>query len=171
MKRIFTAIPLLAATIAPAAASMQLKSPAFDAGDAIPVRYTCDGESVSPPLHWGGVPAGARSLALIVDDPDAPGGTFVHWVLYNLPPSVTHLNAGVTPEQGAHGARFGINSRGQAAYAGPCPPSGVHHYHFKLYVLDTRLPARGHMTKAALLQVMQGHRVGMAELIGTYRRQ
>ncbi|HET6725314.1 MAG TPA: YbhB/YbcL family Raf kinase inhibitor-like protein [Gammaproteobacteria bacterium] len=164
------AIMLAAAATTMAAGLFQIGSPAFNAGGAIPARYTCDGQGISPPLRWGGVPAGTRSLALIVDDPDAPSGTFVHWVLYNLPASVTHLEAGVTLDQGAYGASFGVNSRGDAAYTGMCPPSGVHHYHFKLYALDTSLPDQGHMTKAELLDAVRGHQVGMTELVGVYRR-
>ncbi|HET8551534.1 MAG TPA: YbhB/YbcL family Raf kinase inhibitor-like protein [Gammaproteobacteria bacterium] len=162
------AMLLLTAGAALAAGGFRLTSPAFSAGGTIPVRYTCDGRGSSPPLAWQGVPGGTRSLALIVDDPDAPRGTFVHWVLYNLPVSTTHLGAGVDPKSGM--PRFGVNSRGDAAYTGMCPPSGAHHYHFKLYALDTRLPAQGHMTKAELLQAMQGHELGMAELVGVYRR-
>lgn len=171
MKGCIIAAALLAAvTSAVAAGQFQLESPAFTAGGAIPARYTCDGEGFSPPLRWSDVPAGTRTLALIVDDPDAPQGTFVHWVLYNLPASVTHLESGVTRDRGAHGAHFGVNGRDDAAYTGMCPPSGVHHYHFKLYALDERLPAHGHMTEAELLKAMQGHELGTAELVGVYRR-
>ncbi|HET7570171.1 MAG TPA: YbhB/YbcL family Raf kinase inhibitor-like protein [Gammaproteobacteria bacterium] len=159
---------LLIAGAAFAAGVFRLTSPAFSAGGIIPVRYTCDGRGISPPLAWHGVPKGTRSLALIVDDPDAPRGTFVHWVLYNLPASTTHLASGMKAASGT--ARFGTNSLGDAAYTGMCPPSGVHHYHFKLYALDAPLPARGHMTKAALLRAMRGHELGMAELVGLYRR-
>lgn len=164
------AVLLIAAGAVHARSHFQLSSPAFKAGASIPVRFTCDGKGISPPLAWHGVPKGTRTLALIADDPDAPGGTFVHWVLYNLPASVTHLAAGLSPSNSLQGARFGTNSRGDAAYTGMCPPSGVHHYHFKLYALDVRLSAGGHMTKAELLGAMEGHRVGMAELIGLYRR-
>ncbi|HET7307815.1 MAG TPA: YbhB/YbcL family Raf kinase inhibitor-like protein [Gammaproteobacteria bacterium] len=163
------AMLLVTAGAALAAGGFQLTSPAFTAGDAIPVRYTCDGSGISPPLAWQGVPSGTQSLALIVDDPDAPHGTFVHWVLYNLPAAMTHLAPDITSSTGA--PQFGTNSHGDAAYTGMCPPSGVHHYHFKLYALDARLPAQGHLTKAELLHAMRGHELGEAELVGLYRRQ
>lgn len=160
------------ALMAPAGAAgstFTLHSQAFAAQTPIPVRYTCDGASVSPPLTWGGAPA-ARTWALIVDDPDTSHGTHVHAVIYNLPAAAHALPAGLIAATLPQGARFGVNGRGQPAYTGPCPPSGVHHYHFKLYALDTRLPDQGHLDKAALLKAMQGHIVGMAELVGTYRR-
>lgn len=147
-----------------------LHSAAFAAGSAIPVRYTCDGDSIPPPLSWHGAPQATRSFALIVDDPDAPGGTYVHWVLYDIPANTTQLKADKTPDGVPTGARFGVNSQGNPAYTGPCPPSGVHHYHFKLYALDDRIAANGHLSKEQLLAAMQGHVIGETELIGTYQR-
>jgi Raf kinase inhibitor-like YbhB/YbcL family protein len=170
MKRIFIIASMLAAVVvatASAASSFQLRSPAFAVGSAIPAVYTCDGKGVSPPLAWSGVPGRARSLALIVTDPDAPGGTFVHWIVYNLPASASHLERDANP---SHTVRFGRNSDGERAYYGLCPPSGTHHYHFKLYALDTRLPTRGRMTRSRLMRVMRGHQLETAELVGTYRR-
>lgn len=152
------------------AAGFGLQSTAFSAGEMIPARYTCDGESVSPPLAWHNAPAATRSFALIVDDPDAPGGTYVHWVLYDLPVTATHLDAHLTPDGAPAGARFGVNSRSDPAYTGPCPPSGTHHYHFKLYALDIRIGGDGHLSKTQLLAKMRGHVVGEAALIGIYRR-
>ncbi len=148
-----------------------IHSSAFEEGGSIPARYTCDGEDLSPPLQWSGVPQGARSLALIVDDPDAPDPAaprmvWVHWVLYNLPADSTGLPEGV-----AHlpsGTLEGLNDWKRTGYGGPCPPIGRHRYFFKLYALDTELPDLGTPTKARLLEAMKGHVVGEAVLMGTY---
>lgn len=154
--------------------SMLIKSPAFAYSQPIPARHTCDGPDVSPPLEWSGVPAGAKSLVLIVDDPDAPDPaapqmTFVHWVLYNIPPDTTGL------AEGAGGALppgtfEGINDWHDKTYGGPCPPTGRHRYFFKLYALDIPLPHLKHSTKAAVEAVMEGHIIARAELIGLYQR-
>ena len=153
------------------AMSFTIESPAFGEGESIPPRYTCDGDDISPELHWQGVPQGTRSLALIVDDPDAPDPAapkmvWVHWVLYDIPPDVTALPEGVTalPE----GTREGLNDWKRTGYGGPCPPVGRHRYFFKLYALDTVLPNLGEPTKAELLGAMQGHVLGEAVLMGTY---
>jgi hypothetical protein len=137
--------------------------------------YTCDGEDVSPPLAWSDVPPNAKSLALIVDDPDAPDPkapktTWVHWVLYDLPPHDGSLPEGVTSADLPPGAREGLNDWKRTGYGGPCPPIGRHRYFFKLYALDTVLPDLGHPTKAALEKAMKGHVIAQAELIGTYGR-
>jgi len=138
-------------------------------------RYTCDGADVSPPLNWQGLPDGTRSLALIVDDPDAPDPaapkmTWVHWVLYNLPPTVNAI-----PEDGSRhlpdGVKQGRNDWKRIGYRGPCPPVGRHRYFFKLYALDTVLADLGRPSKAKLETAMQGHILQQAELIGTYERQ
>ncbi|HWP00675.1 MAG TPA: YbhB/YbcL family Raf kinase inhibitor-like protein [Methylococcus sp.] len=150
-----------------------IQSEAFPHGGEIPRKYTCDGQDLSPPLTWLGVPAGTKSLVLIVDDPDAPDPaapkmTWVHWVLYNLPPDSTGL-----PEAVSHlppGTKEGINDWKRTGYGGPCPPIGRHRYFHKLYALDTVLPDLGKPNKAALEKAMQGHILGRAELIGTYRR-
>jgi Raf kinase inhibitor-like YbhB/YbcL family protein len=152
---------------------MQLSSPAFDHQAAIPSVYTCEGRSMSPPLQWSGAPSGTKSLALIVDDPDAPDPaapqhTFVHWVVYDLPPDSRGL-----PEDGTlpAGAQAGRNDRQHAAYDGPCPPVGRHRYFFKLYALDTALPELKKPTKAVLEKAMRGHVLSRAELVGTYQKQ
>jgi Raf kinase inhibitor-like YbhB/YbcL family protein len=155
-------------------AIMTLRSSAFADGEPIPSRYTCEDRDVSPPLSWSGVPSGARSLALIVDDPDAPDPaapqrTWVHWVLYNLPPTVTSLADGIGASF-LQGARAGRNDFGRARYGGPCPPVGRHRYFFKLYALDTVLPELNKPTAATLQSAMAGHVVGQATLVGTYRK-
>ena len=151
---------------------MKLSSPAFSNNESIPAVHTCDGENASPPLEWTGVPDGTRSLALIVDDPDAPDPkapkrTFVHWVLYDIPPATSGL-----PESAASppGSREGLNDRKQRGYTGPCPPSGRHRYFFKLYALDAVLGDIGTPTKDVLERAMQSHLVEGAELVGTYER-
>jgi len=155
--------------------TFSLRSPAFSQGGAIPPRYTCDGEDRSPPLIWEGVPRGARSLALIVDDPDAPDPrapkmTWVHWVLYNLPPGDGGLLEGVMPAALPAGTLEGLNDWKRTGYGGPCPPIGRHRYFFKLYALDTVLPDLGRPTKARLEQAMAGHVLARAELMGTYQK-
>jgi Raf kinase inhibitor-like YbhB/YbcL family protein len=156
--------------------SLQLTSPAFTAGGSIPSRFTCEGDDISPPLRWSGAPEGTRSFALIVDDPDAPDPkapkmTYVHWVLYNIPPSTTELPQGVKPNTLPQGTREGTNDFKRADYGGPCPPIGRHRYFFKLYALDTTLPDLGHPDKAKLESAMKGHVLGEAELMGSYEKQ
>jgi hypothetical protein len=155
-------------------AKMKIASAAFAEGQEIPALHTCQGSDVSPPLSWSGVPAGARSLALIVDDPDAPDPkapkmTWVHWVLYNIPPSATGLPEGVVdlPE----GAKSGTNDWKRTGYGGPCPPIGRHRYFHKLYALDVVLPELGAATKDDLLKAMHGHVVAEAALMGTYQKR
>jgi len=150
-----------------------LTSSAFPAGGSIPVRFTCDGKDVAPPLAWSGAPAGTKRFALIVDDPDAPDPkapkmTWVHWVLYDIPASASALPEAVTSAELPAGTREGSNDWKRTGYGGPCPPVGRHHYHFKLYALDAELGDLGHPTKARLEQAMRAHIVGRAELIGTY---
>lgn len=151
--------------------TFELTSPAFDQGDSIPTPYTCDGENKSPPLHWAQVPQDANSLALIMDDPDAPSGTYVHWVFYNLPPDVGMISEGAQPDDiEALGGENGSNSRGQAGYTGPCPPSGEHRYFFKLYALDTTVDLSAGATKADLEAAVSGHVIEQADLMGVYAR-
>ncbi len=152
---------------------LELTSSAFAAGEAIPSKYTCEGEDVSPPLAWSGVPANARSLVLIVDDPDAPDPaapkmTWVHWVLYNLPANVGALAAAI--KQLPAGALSGLNDWKRSGYGGPCPPIGRHRYFHKLYALDTLLPDLGQPTKAVIEAQMKGHIVAHTELVGTYQK-
>lgn len=148
-------------------------SPAFTQGSPIPSKYTCDGQDVSPPLRWGGVPQGARGLALISDDPDAPRGTWVHWVMYSIPTSVAELPEGVPAEDTTpQGARQGVNDSRKVGYSGPCPPRGSpHRYFFKLYALDIELDLSPGATKQDLLRAMEGHVIAEGQLIGTYQRQ
>lgn len=155
---------------------MQLVSNAFQAGEGIPALHTCDGRDMSPPLSWSSLPPQTRSLALIVDDPDAPDPaapqrTWVHWVLYDLPPDASGLSQGVEPQELPAGTREGKNDWRRTGYGGPCPPIGRHRYFFKLYALDIVLPDLGEPTKAELEEAMRGHVLGQAELIGTYQRQ
>ena len=154
-------------------AGLSITSPAFDHGDPIPVRYTCDGEDVSPRLEWENVPDGTKSIALIVDDPDAPGGTFVHWVVYDLPAGSDRLVAMMSDTSlEALGGTSGGNDFGKTGYGGPCPPPGEQHrYFFKLYALDTMLDLVDSATKSELLQAMNGHVLAQGELMGTYQHE
>lgn len=150
----------------------ELTSTAFAHGEAIPRQYSCDGEDISPPLSWGDPPEGTQSLALIMDDPDAPAGVWVHWVLYNLPAGSGGLPEAVpTDAQLADGSRQGKSSWGRMGYGGPCPPSGTHRYFFRLYALDTALDLAAGASKEQLLQAMEGHVLAQAELMGLYARQ
>jgi hypothetical protein len=155
--------------------TLQLTSQAFSPNDSIPSLYTCDGKDISPPLSWRGLPPGTKSLVLIVDDPDAPDPkapkmTWVHWVLYNIPAETNGL-AEDTGKGGLPASTLeGVNDWGRTGYGGPCPPIGRHRYFHKLYALDIVLPDLGHPKKEKLLQVIQVHILGQAELIGTYQR-
>lgn len=154
--------------------SLTLTSAAFTHRNAIPTKYTCEGADLSPPLTWSDLPQGTKSVALIVDDPDAPDPaapkmTWVHWVLYNLPPAINGLPEGVSVLPS--GTLHGLNDWHNTKYGGPCPPVGRHRYFFKLYALDTELQDLGRPTKPMLEQAMQGHVLGQAELVGTYQKQ
>jgi Raf kinase inhibitor-like YbhB/YbcL family protein len=152
--------------------AFELTSSAFAHGEVIPRKYTCDGEDISPPLGWGNPPDGTRSFALINDDPDAPVGTWVHWVLYNLPADARALPEAVPSDpELADGSRHGQNSGRRLGYAGPCPPSGTHRYFFKLYALDTALALDPGANKEQVLKAMEGHILGQAEVMGVYSRQ
>jgi len=153
------------------AVTMKITSEAFDEGGMIPSRHTCDGADVSPPLAWSGLPENTVALALICDDPDAPVGTWVHWVLYDLPPEVTELAEAVpTQETLASGAKQGRNSGRKIGYSGPCPPSGTHRYYFKLYALDQGVDLSPGATKKQLVAAMEGHILAEAQLMGRYQR-
>jgi len=145
--------------------TMALTSPSFNDGEEIPGKFTCDGEDISPELDWFGTPEGTVSLVLIMDDPDAPMGTWVHWVLFNLPMDLTGLREGMTGV-----GKDGTNSWNQTGYGGPCPPTGTHRYFFNLYALDTTLDLEPGAKKAAVLYAMRDHVLGEAELMGTYSR-
>ena len=154
------------------AAPFELTSTAFEPGEPIPSQYTCDGDDVSPPLGWSDPPPDTRSLALICDDVDAPGGIWVHWVLYNLPAEARGLPEDVPPDADLpDGSRHGENSWPRLGYGGPCPPSGTHRYVFRLYALDTALDLAAGAGKEQLLQAMEGHILARAELMGTYTRE
>jgi Raf kinase inhibitor-like YbhB/YbcL family protein len=155
--------------------SMQLSSPAFSGYGQIPESYTCDGTDRSPPLNWSDIPERAKSLVLVVDDPDAPDPaapkmTWVHWVLYNLPAASSGLPEAVDSAHLPRGTLEGLNDWGRTGYGGPCPPIGTHRYFHKLYALDTLLPDLHEPTKAQLENAMRGHVIEQSELIGTYRR-
>ena len=151
--------------------NMNLTSSAFSNGQPIPVKYSCKGGDVSPALAWTDPPAGTQSFALIMDDPDAPSGTWVHWVLFNIP-ITAHAWPENTPKDAelVNGARQGKNSGGQIGYSGPCPPSGTHRYFFKLYALDTTLSLSSNADKKAVLAAMEGHILAQAELMGTFSK-
>jgi len=152
--------------------SLQITSAAFSAGETIPRKFTCDGPDVSPKLTWNEPPVKTQSFALIVDDPDAPVGTWVHWVLFDLPADTKELSEGIAKqEQLSNGARQGRNDFGKIGYGGPCPPPGKpHRYFFKLYALDSKLNLKAGATKADVERAMKGHVVANAELIGRYGR-
>lgn len=153
--------------------SLSLESPAFGKGERIPVAHTCDGADVSPPLRWSGLPEGTECLALVADDPDAPAGTWVHWVIYGIPAAREGLPEGVPGElEVLDGGRQGTNDFGDPGYGGPCPPpNGAHRYFFKLYALDADPGLEPGATKAELLEAMDGHVLAEADLIGRYRRE
>ncbi len=154
--------------------SFSITSVAFDAGQKIPERYTCDNKDISPPLHWSGLPVGTQSLVLIVDDPDAPDPeapkmTWVHWILYNLPADSDGLAEALQGHALPPESLQGINSWNRTGYGGPCPPIGSHRYFFKLYALNCVLPDLDHPDKDGLLQSMQGHVLAETVLMGTYQ--
>jgi Raf kinase inhibitor-like YbhB/YbcL family protein len=152
--------------------SFEIASTAFSNGGMIPKKFTCDGADLSPPLRWTRAPAATQSFALIVDDPDAPAGTWVHWVLYNLPANTTELPEGTEKqEQLSDRALQGRNDFRRIGYGGPCPPRGApHRYYFKLYALDTKLTLKAGSAKPELERAMKSHVVGEAELMGRYGR-
>lgn len=151
---------------------MDIKSRSFLEGGMIPARYTCDGENVSPPLEWSGAPAEVKSFALVSDDPDAPAGTWVHWVVYNMPADAAKLDEDIKPSsEFQNGMRQGSNDFQRIGYGGPCPPSGTHRYFFKLYAVDRMLDLKPGATKNQVLQAMQGHILAQAQLVGKYRRR
>jgi Raf kinase inhibitor-like YbhB/YbcL family protein len=146
---------------------MKLTSPAFEQNQPIPTRYTCDGVNHHPALAFSQVPEDAQSLAIVVEDPDAPTKVFTHWLIYNIPPSTQQISEQEVPP----GITDGVNDFGTRGYRGPCPPSGTHHYVFKLFALDTRLALPEGTTKAEVLAKMQGHVLATAELVGTYTKR
>lgn len=160
----FIGVPLMA---------LQIESPAFEEGDTIPVRYTCDGQDLSPPLFWKGEPANTKSFVLICDDPDAPVGIWDHWLLFNMPTDTKELHEGLfNRETLPNGAIQGRNSWGKVGYNGPCPPKGSNHrYFFSLYALDTMLSLPATATKAEIQAAMKGHILAESKLMGHYARK
>lgn len=150
---------------------MKLESGAFKNGEEIPLKHTCDGGNFSPELIWNEAPERTKTFALIMDDPDAPGGTFVHWVVYNIPPDVNKLPEGSTYQTLPEGAKQGTNHFGDADYGGPCPPRGTHTYYFKMYALDSEVQLKEGAGKRDLLKAMEGHILAEAQLTGTYERR
>ena len=152
--------------------ALELKSSAFGNNAFIPEEYTCKGKDVSPPLSWSGVPEGTKSFALICDDPDAPMGTWVHWVIYNISPEAKNLPEAVKTQGTLEDGSFqGVNDAGRIGYHGPCPPPGApHRYFFKLYALDTLLNLNSGLTKAELLQAIEGHIIDQTQLMGKFKR-
>lgn len=152
--------------------TIEITSPAFGSEGAIPAKHTCDGADASPPLEWSGLPGGTKSLALICDDPDAPVGTWVHWVIYDIPPALSGLPEGVPPSEiTPQGAKQGVNDFRRTGYGGPCPPlGGPHRYFFKLYALDIAPGLPPGASKTDLLRVMEGHILGEGALMGRYQR-
>ncbi len=164
--------PLLPVVKGAQGPALELSSSAFGSGQAIPKKYTCQDADVSPPLAWSNAPQGTRSFALIMDDPDAPLVTWVHWVVWNIPATARSLKEAVP--QGSDlpdGTKQGRNSGRRAGYSGPCPPTGSHRYFFKLYALDTTLSLAADSGKDQLLEAMKGHILAQAELMGTYKKQ
>jgi Raf kinase inhibitor-like YbhB/YbcL family protein len=152
--------------------ALELSSSAFEQNGTVPRKYTCDGKDVSPPLAWTGPPSGTQSFALITDDPDAPGGTWVHWVIYDLPASARSLADAVpSVPRLDDGAVQGTNDFKKLGYGGPCPPKGgAHRYFFKLYALDRKVTLQPGASKAQLVQAMKGHILAEAQLVGLYKR-
>ena len=156
------------------ALSIEVSSSAFTEGGDIPIQYTCDGEDKSPPLQWTEIPVNTQSIALISDDPDAPGRVWVHWVIYNIPPRVGGLGEGIVTTESLPGigAKQGKNDFGTIGYGGPCPPKGSpHRYFFKLYALDIEIDLGPGATKRELLQTIDGHILDSGQLMGTYQRR
>ncbi len=150
---------------------IKVTSTAFEEGEMISSKHTCDEEDISPPLAWEPIPEGTKTLALICDDPDAPMGTWVHWVLFNLPPDINELSENIPPEKELEsGAKQGTNDFGRIGYGGPCPPGGTHRYYFKLYALDAMLDLEPGARKQQLLEAMEGHILAEGQLMGRYSR-
>ena len=152
--------------------NIKITSTAFENNGLIPAKYTCDEENISPPLQWEQIPEETKSIALICDDPDAPMGTRVHWILFNLPKETRELTENIpVSDTLANGGSQGITDFGRAGYGGPCPPSGTHRYFFKIYALNTKIDMDSSADKSQLLKAMEGHVISQGQLIGKYKRQ
>lgn len=150
---------------------IELTSDVFSEGGVIPSEFTCDGEDISPPLSWNNLPEGTKSIAIIADDPDAPAGTWVHWVIYNIPADKQGLQQDFpTDEKLQDGTTQGKNDFGRTGYGGPCPPGGTHRYYFRIYALDSSPELKPGLTKKELLENIKGHVIDEGELMGTYSR-
>jgi Raf kinase inhibitor-like YbhB/YbcL family protein len=151
--------------------TIKLSSTAFKEGEMIPSKYTCDGENISPPIKWENLPTNTKSIALITDDPDAPAGTWVHWIIYNIKSDIKELSEKLpSDKQIPNGAKQGITSFNKTGYGGPCPPNGAHRYYFKVYALDTEI-ITDELKKDDLLKAMEGHILAQGELMGKYQRK
>ncbi len=151
---------------------MKIISSAFNEGDTIPSKYTCDSLNVSPPLRWSSVPGGTKSFALVFEDPDAPMGTWVHWLIYNLPENILEMPENIPPIKNLpNGAVQSRNDFRKIGYGGPCPPMGTHHYFFKIFALDCELKAEQEITRPELMRAISGHVLADAQLMGKYKRQ
>jgi len=151
---------------------ISVKSPAFKDGEMIPSMYSCDGENISPPLMWYDPPENTETFVLISDDPDAPMGTWVHWVVYNIPPEIREFPKNIPSDPVMDGGSIqGITDFGTSGYGGPCPPSGTHRYFFKIYALDTTLPLGEGASKKDVVNAMKGHILAKGQIMGRYRRQ
>jgi len=172
MIRTVALVAPLVALLAGEGASMEITSPSFPKGGPIPARHTCDGQDISPPLSWSGAPGGTKTFALISDDPDAPAGTWVHWIVWNVPAGTTSLQESVPKKDTLPGGiRQGTTDFRRIGYGGPCPPSGTHRYFFRLYALDTILELPPSTVRKDLDKAMQGHILAQAEWMGTYSRK
>jgi Raf kinase inhibitor-like YbhB/YbcL family protein len=150
---------------------MKITSSEFIDGELMPAKYTCDGQNISPPLSWNAIPDGVKSFAIICDDPDAPSGDWVHWIIYNIPSGVNELKENFPKEKKtADGTKQGINDFRKTGFDGPCPPGGTHRYYFKLYAIDFIID-KDDLTKSGLLNAMEGHVIAQAQLTGKYKRQ
>lgn len=151
---------------------IKIESPSFKEGEMIPVRYTCDGENVSPAVKWSGAPGQTKSFAILCDDPDAPIGDWVHWILFNIPADITEIKENISPDKKfSNGMAHGLTDFKSFGYGGPCPPSGTHRYFFKIYALDIMLKADPGIKKKELLKLIEGHILAKGELIGRYKRK
>ncbi len=151
---------------------MEILSSAFDEGAMILEKYTCDDIDISPPIKWSSIPEGTKTFAIICDDPDAPMGTWVHWVIYNLPADINELSENIPlSEILTNGTKQGRNDFGKIGYGGPCPPGGTHRYYFKVYALSKKLMVESGITKSELLKAMEGHILSEGKLMGRYKRR
>jgi Raf kinase inhibitor-like YbhB/YbcL family protein len=166
------AIVLFAMVTEAAMAELKLSSASFQNNQPMPAKHSCEGADASPALKWEGAPPATKSVALICDDPDAPGGSWVHWVIYGISAATSELPEGVAKTDTVSGVKQGVNDFGNVGYGGPCPPRGhgMHHYHFRLFALDTELNLAARVKRAQLESAMKGHIVAQTELVGTYQR-